>query len=209
MQTWWEPGLRGEVSVVSEVSQWGIRRQQSAVQFLQWKKQMQLEAKPWPVFWGQQWNSCWEQQGLSLSSESRMELCICVLAGAIRCWAIPVLVLDSCRDHGSEHLAWEMINSTWLTPRDHNLSLRFLQTRSVLVRMSVNCSNFGLRFGFILRKISIAPGLTNITTLASSHFVCPHLWYTLAWQQEGFSWKGDVDCSHLTAPLKGRSCTFW
>lgn len=40
--------------------------------------------------------------------------------------------------------------------------LSSFQTRSAVVRMSMNHSNFGLRFGFIL-KISIALGLTSIT----------------------------------------------
>lgn len=67
--------------------------------------------------------SCWAQLGLPLSCDNRMGLCISALAEAGGCWAIPVLVLDSCRDHDSGHLAWEMMDSTWLSPRNHGLSL--------------------------------------------------------------------------------------
>lgn len=158
-------------------------------------------AKPWPSFWGQQWNSCLAQQGLPLSCDSRMGLCISALAGAVGCWAIPVLVLDSCRDRGPARLAWEMIDATWLAPRDHNLSLAFFKQGPCLLKMSMNCSNFGLRFDF-MRKISIALGLTNITPSGKQLVCLSPLWYTLDQQQEGISWKDDVDCSHLTAPLK-------
>lgn len=80
--------------------------------------------------------------------------------------------------------------------------LSFLQTRSIVVRVFVNCSNFGLRFGFILRKISIALRLTNITPSGKQRVYLSPLWYILDQQPGGISWKDDVDCSHLTAPLR-------
>lgn len=89
--------------------------------------------------------------------------------------------------------------------------LSFFQTRSIVVRMSMNCSNFGLRFGFILRKISIALRLTNITASGKQRVYLSPLWYSLDQQPEGISWKDDVDCSHLTAALskKHALCAFW
>lgn len=91
------------------------------------KQQMHWEAEPWPSFRDQLWNSCWAQQGLPLSCDNRTGLCISALAEAVECWAIPVLVLDSCRDHDPGHLAWEMMDSTWLSPRNHDLSSAFFK----------------------------------------------------------------------------------
>lgn len=94
--------------------------------------------------------------------------------------------------------------------RNHDL-LSFVQTRSIVVGMSMNCSNFGLRFGFTLRKISIALRLTNIPPSGKQRVYLSPLWYTLDQQPGGISGRDGVDCSHLPAPLSKKHglCAPW